>query len=469
MTDQNPIAQRLEAIHEQWLRFRDDPASRLLIWCATHDEASLIDTFVARECDEELARTPDLFVQLSAPFHSERTHGFALAQALCTQHEQALASLPAADRPLHWRCPSIDERASDLSVLGSVLDSLRRSLVADHNSARLVVWLDPSNVHAQEAYLRWLSRLIRQTPRELRFLVVDDTAESTFAPLANTEPAGVATQTCALDLPAAFAALAAGTGDGSTGAASTGAGSAGDQLRLLQTQLAIAVGAGEVTRAEQLATSATELATAQGWPHLAATVQMTLAAGYGRALRHVDAHGAFSQAEQLAHESARDTAHRAPKTSEDDTRTHARQLCLHAKLGRAGVLLALRSYPQAAATYLDAAALAHALADARLELDGHRLASVCLALQREPARAWQTGLRGLQLALAMDAETRATSSLLYLAEHLVRISETEGAYSAHHRPLAEQLARLLGADWRAQLAGSPAHLGGVPQTKTSSL
>ena len=105
---------------------------------------------------------------------------------------------------------------------------------------------------------------------------------------------------------------------------------------------------------------------------------------------------------------------------------------------------------------MEAAAIAKSLSDARTELDGYRLASVSYAEHGEVRLAWELGMRGFQSGLAMDDETRKTSTLPYLADHLLRMTQRHEAYGAHRKPLEEQLAKLLGADWRGQLIATRA-------------
>lgn len=460
----NPIETRLCTLYEQCRQSVRSEVTRLLVWQATADEAALIETLVLRESGEH-AQTSDLFVPLRAPFCSERGHGFALVHELCALYEQAADELEtrASSR---WRCPVftrategaprlVDEPVRDTEVLSTVLESFRRHHAGDPTSVRLVLWLEPSERSAPDTYRRWLHKLVRDVGPHLKFLAIDDVVAPTLAGLSKVEPERVVTCACALDLPSAFIALARGAGE-----------TPGDRLRLLQTELAAAVAEGAVPRAEALAVQATQLATEQGWRPLAASVQMMLAAGMVSAARPLDALRAYGLAEQLVGQPQPACAAPAPAVEVDHAPVETGLLQLHAKLGRATVLLGLCSHARAAELYLECATLARALADPRLTLDGYRLASVCFGLSREPTRAWRTGMQGLELALGLDEPTRQSSTLLYLAEHLVRLTRSFRELGAYDKPLTRQLAELLGPDWPRQLG---AQGGGVPHTSTPSL
>lgn len=464
MASPNPIETRLCTLYEQCRPFLRSDATRLLVWRATADEAALIQALVHRESGDQ-AQTSELFLPLHAPFRGERGHGFSLVHELCALYERAADELetPAASR---WRCPVSsrtsegasrlgDEPARDTQVLSTALASFHRHHARDTTSVRVVVWLDPSERSAPDPYRRWLHQLVRDVGPHLKLLAIDDVDTPSLSALGEVEPERVVTCVCALDLPSAFVALAEGGGE-----------TPGDRLRLLQTQLAAAVTEGAVPRAEALAVQATQLATGQGWLPLAASVQLMLAAGLVRAERPLDALRTYGQAEQLLVEHQAARALPAPAFETDQAPVEAGQLRLHAKLGRAAVLLGLCSHARAAELYLECAALARELADPRLSLDTYRLASVCFGLAREPTRAWRTGMHGLELALGLDEATRESSTLLYLAEHLVRLTRSFRELGAYDKPLTRQLAQRLGPEWPRQLG---AQGGGVPHTSTPSL
>ncbi len=284
----SPIADRLAQLREQWSFFTERAYARLLIWQATDEEQTLIDAFVAQESEPESAATPDLFLQLSAPFRAEPGHGYALSTELCELYEEA-SQRPVAAQSVRWRCPTSPHLTDDVETFVSVLASLRSHLVAADGASILAVWLMPDEVRSWEAYLLWLHRLAQKLPANLRVLVVDRRAAPQYAPLAQVEPVRVMEKACDLSLPAALKELAA----------SAGADTPGGAFRALQTECAAHLTAGDFEAAVRSGTSASELAKAQGWPHLVAVASMMLAASYSAQQKPSEALTSYAQAESL--------------------------------------------------------------------------------------------------------------------------------------------------------------------------
>lgn len=106
----NPILERIDQIHDVWTAFVQQPASRLLIWLMAENEASLIDAFVGHECDAATAKTPDVFVQLQAPF-AGAGYGDALAHELVSNYRE----LTDLAEP-RWRAPKWSAREDDVQA-----------------------------------------------------------------------------------------------------------------------------------------------------------------------------------------------------------------------------------------------------------------------------------------------------------------------------------------------------------------
>jgi tetratricopeptide (TPR) repeat protein len=444
MCDDNPISQRMNVLHGQWLAFTRSQSARLLVWRVTRDEISFVDTFIARECDAATAQTPDLFVQLLTPFQAAPLHGLALTDELRQRYELADQDLDAARQHDHWSAPQLQPGRSDVELLVATLLSFREHHLPVGAEHRMVVSLEPSSVESVSSYALWLQRLVHAAPQELRFLMLDPTTREAYARLTTAEPQRVMAMTCALDLPGALEAAArtAPRTDPSPGA----------QLQLLQTQLGSAIAETDLSRVVGLAAAATQLALSQGWPHFAAGAQMMLAAGHSKSEQYLDALAAYSRAEQHALAlQALPVAHDDVAGASGSQAALSERVRLAALLGRCVTLLALQAYDQAADSYLEAAALAHSVDEPCTELDGYRLAAVCYALASLPDKAWAMGMHGLRFAMTLSEETRKSSTLPHLAQHLSQMA-SEGNYRAHHGPLEEQLSRLLGRDWRTQLA-----------------
>lgn len=451
MDGQILIAGCLEQLHAQWTRFVRSDRARLLVWRAAQEEAPFIDAFIARECEPDAAETPDLFVQLSTPFNGEAGHADALSRELSAlRADEALlpqAALPAAVARAEACSLGAHAQAAarrsvalgpaggavaqdDIAALLRALSALRGALIDDACPALLAVWLTPGAVSSWRAYLLWLQRVLHCTPKNLRFLVVDSAADLHYAPLAESTPAHVVVQACELPVFAAIEQLAIDADRGSPDGA----------FRRLQAQLARRLGTGDLAGAQSTGAAAVALAEQHGWPQLAAFVQLTLAAAYHAADRRHEAIVAYAEAERTG---ARSEAQERAAGASSETAAYGSRIRLHGNLGQAAVWLSSRAYQGAADAYERSARLAHALGDASTELTAYRLASVCEGALANADAAWEHGMQGVRVGLAMDAETRRYVSLSELAQHMRALTERHHAYSAHRGPLERQLAALL--------------------------
>lgn len=452
----NPIVSRLEKVHDQWTSFVQSPDARLLIWQVRSDEAALIDAFVTRESEVEAAQTTDLFLQLTSPFASKPGHGLVLVKELMMQSEEALPLLGEGDAQFTLQTPRAEHGEDDVEILVRVLAACRAQLVATDSATKLAVWLDPEAVDASAAYLAWLQRLVQRAPGEIRFFALDRVRDPTYGELIAAEPARVMVKTCDLNMPAALEQLAEEPGQKSPG----------DRLRVLQTRLGSAIGAGDLEAVRSLAEQATELAVAERWPQHAAVAQMMLGAGLAMHDQPLEARKAYSKAEQLgaAHEAQEtEAAAAARKATTTDPAAPApldlaghepqlgQKLRLQARLAQGAVMIAVRAFEHAADAYMKAAPIAQVLRDLRAELDCYRLASVCFSELRQADTAWEVGMRAFRLGLALDDETRRTSTMPYLADHLLRMTERHGDYRYQREPLEKKLEERLGKNWRDQL------------------
>jgi hypothetical protein len=386
MTD--PIRTRLDKLHNQWVAFADDPHARLLIWRARQDERAMVDAFIGRECDPERAETPDLFLQLVAPWGP--AHGARLAAELVEQ---------AAEAELDWQW---SKTGDDIAALLSALGSLRARL----GERMLAVWLEPPPF--DDGYLLWLQRLAHAAPEGIRFVVVGDGYEA----LAKASPERVREVPCALDMPAAFEALTNRAGDATPD----------DLFRRLQAQLNARLAANDWPGAQESAERAIALANEQKWPQLACAVQLVMGAALAARADHVAAVAAYREAERQALQCS-------------ELRI-AKQLRLFALLGSGGALFVARAFGPAADVYLRAAAAAEELEDLRSSLDAYRMASACSAELGDRERAWDVGLKGLRAGARMNAAERETSTLPDLAAQLQRWFAGDARADALQRQMA---------------------------------
>ena len=431
----NPIAQRLSELGDQWTEFAQEPQARLLIWQAQPDELPLLEAFFAQETDAEAAVAPDLFLRLSAPFENPRAHGYALREELIAQYAAAKPELLAEQVEAGWVCPEALPDDNDLTALIRALLSFHSHHQQDIEL--LAIWLDPSAAQGVPGYLEWLQRLIHASEPRLRFWLVDTADE--LSALARVEPTHVMAIPCELDMPEALTELAEEAGEETPGG----------KFRSLLVQLGAASGRGDLAQAELLAAAASALALAQGWLHLAAAAQFCLAGGYLSQQQHLAALRCYTEADRLGEQMQQAAADKGDGAAAG-TAVYAQHIRLQARLGQGATLIGHEAWAQAAQVYLAAVALAEASDDKRSQLDCLRLAAFCFDRAGEPDKGWACGMRGFALGGALDDETRKISSLPYLSDHLLRLTERP-EYSAHREPIAQQTVRMLGPDWRNSL------------------
>lgn len=438
MPDDNSMTERLTQALDHWLTFTSSPTARLLVWRASEGEPAVIEAFVAQECDIEGAETDDVFLQLASPFQSSHLHGYALASELSRQHAELVAE-DAAERG--FQAPVRREHEDDVAFLVRFLLALLAHARGESTS-HLALWLSPSGVADLDAYLLWLQRLVRVAPAELRFMAIDDPVRPTYDALIVAERERVLAQNC--DFAMADAAAAPSVGQEGDPAA---------LFRHLQQELATLLDAGELNRALPVAKAALDLAARHAWPQLGAAVQMALGATYASRGESLEAVRAYVEAERLAGEceAAEAASSGDARGAREEGACIGRKLRLAARLSQGAVLVAHRAFKHAAELYLQTVPLAQAEGDKRSELDCYRLASVCRAQLDEAILAWELGMRGLGCGATLDEETRRTSTLGFVFEHLVGLSEKYGQYGSHRRALEEQAVRLLGPNWRAEL------------------
>ena len=77
------------------------------------------------------------------------------------------------------------------------------------------------------------------------------------------------------------------------------------------------------------------------------------------------------------------------------------------------------------------------------------MASWCCEVLREWEPAWAHGQRAWEVGRALEAPTRETSTLPYVAEALVRLSQVRrGPLAA--REMEREIESVLGTDWRPE-------------------
>lgn len=435
-SNSNPIQRRLDLLQDQWTQFASDPQACLLRWVVAPDEVSMVAALWAKESDERAAETPDLLLRLRAGFEDPEQHGFALRLEFLQGLTRAQEALGEEGAKARWTCPAPIAGASDAQALAAALEAFRAAHAP--KGGMVGAWLDPEQVGDEGLYSVWLQRLAQVAPAGCRFVVLDDAGHPALEALASAEPERVRTEVADLDMPGALEEISQQNGDLET---------PGGLYRHLFLQLSNAAKAQDVARATALADRAAALAEEQKWPALAAAAHMVL----GGVLASQDPQAArarYLRAEDLA------------EKGEAEGDAQCGNVRLHARMASGSVLIATGAFSEAATWYRETVPIAEALKDARSVIDCWRLASYCHEQSGAPEAAWDAGLAGFGVGRTLDAETKKTTSLAFLAEGLMRLT-SKRPLNRYAQAMEEQIVAALGPDWRPAASPGKAAFGGA--------
>jgi hypothetical protein len=282
-------------------------------------------------------------------------------------------------------------------------------------------------------------------------VLVDVASAPQLEALAKSEPALVLTVSASLDMRGAMEEVAKEANTGKPG----------EELRELFVKLGGMAKRRDLAGALPLSAAATSLATSQGWPHLAAAVQVLLAGIYAAAHKPLEALRCYAEVDRFGQGTyALGEASDEPlpggdgclELKGDVAKACGLRLPRDARLGQGAILIAERAWEQGARVFLEASTFSGLFEDVRGQLDGLRLASFCYEQWKKPNEAWQCGLKALMVANEMDAETRRSSTLGELGKGMLRIARSFAIPRASKRDIEQQMVELLGPDWQASSA-----------------
>ncbi|HEX5751557.1 MAG TPA: hypothetical protein VFZ09_35370 [Archangium sp.] len=423
MARKNAVERRLELLHDQWTEFAQQPEARLLRWVVEPDEVRMVEAFVRKEEDERTGECPDLFMRFDEPFEDAERYGHSLREAMVKRLEESRAGLEKEGAV--WQCPPVVERDTGLESFLRACGSLRHHYegVCEH----LVAVLVPARVEEANAWRKWLGGAVQQLQGpHVRLVVLDDARTRELEPLAKDLPGKIVTVAARLDMARAMEELSQEAGHLDT---------PGGRFRDLLVRMSTAATKGDVGKVERLGEQAVALAREQGWHPLAVAAHFVVGGALLGTKRHQEALAHYQKAEDAATEAQ----------SQGDTQGAI--LRLKSRMGRGCVQVTAEQYPQAAVLYEESAPLACELKDALMELECWRMASWCWEMSKEWEQAWACGRRAWEVGLGMEARARAGSTLPFLGEALVRLSQQRQGESTA-RQMESEVVSVLGEDWR---------------------
>ncbi|KFE71178.1 hypothetical protein DB31_3308 [Hyalangium minutum] len=382
----------------------------------------MVEAFLAAESDERTGEIPDLFLRFDIPFLNPAKYGDELREALLSMEQESRVGLAEAGLPANWQCPTLSGGQSDADTFLMVCASLREhyASLCEH----LVAVLIPKYVADDGAWLKWLRQTVENAQAtHVRIVVLDDARTLALEPLAQALPERVVTQVARLEMGRALEELSKEAGQLNT---------PGGQFRDLFVRMSHAASKGDTAKTERLGAQAVELAHSQGWHPLVVTAHFVMGSALLATQKPQEALSRYQQAETAA------------AAAEEQGNPQGATLRLKSRMAQGAALVATEQYTQAATLYQGTASLAHELKDPPMELECWRMASWCREMAREPDQAWALSQRAWEVGSSMNDEARASSTLPYVGEALLRLGR--GRPGEHE--LESSIASVLGEDWR---------------------
>ncbi|WNG30410.1 hypothetical protein F0U62_45175 [Cystobacter fuscus] len=426
MVKKNAVERRLDVLREQWTEFAQLPEARLLRWVVEPEEVRMVEAFLKKEGDERLGECPDLFLRMEEPFDEPARYGLALREALVRLETESHPGLEAEGLS-PWPGPPEKVGATDAESFLAACESLRchHASLCEH----LAVVLIPAGGTDAGAWLQWLRRTVEKADfPQVRLVVLEDARGLGLEPLAELFPERVVTIPARLDMARAMEELSREAGHLDT---------PGGKFRELFVRMGNAATKGNVGTVETLGAQAVSVAADNELHSLEVTARFVMGAALLGAQRPQEALEHYRQAEAAA------------ERSEAKGEPEGRLLRLKARLAQGAAWVTAEEHAPAAALYEQTAPLARALKDARMELECWRMASWCCEVRKEWERAWAHGQRAWEVGQTLDAQTRETSTLPYVAEALVRLSQERRGHQAA-REMEREVESVLGRDWRPE-------------------
>jgi tetratricopeptide (TPR) repeat protein len=261
-------------------------------------------------------------------------------------------------------------------------------------------------------------------------MTVDDRGSPALQTLGARDPDLVHVVTLDLDMPSVFEEISAELGllDESRDVRSSGF-----------VRISHALRKGDLPEAEAIAAQAVEAAEERDAPQEAAIIHFTLGSALLAKGRAPDAILRYGQADAAA-----SRAERQGESSSSKLRVITR-LALGSALIYAG------AFEKAAEVYQTAAPLAASQGDLFMQVESWRMAGYAHERAGAHSMAWAAGMEALRVGAEMSPKERATSTLAYAGEGLLRVAQ-RGA--GNTKVIHERMTELLGPSWRAETRGT---------------
>ena len=423
-TKKNAIERRLEELEVIWNEFVENREARVLRWLADDDTARMLDLFLEIQ-NEDISEIPDLFIRFGEPFEDTEQYGFQLRESLVAKYEEIREGIAEEGIAGDWACPDVEP--GDTGVTAFVRACVSFRSYYEGVMINLAIALIPHSISDNSEWQSWLHEVVRsEIPANVRFLVVDDAGSPLLDGLAEAEPTRVVTAKPALDMPGAYLELLREIPRSGPGFA----------FAKQYVALGNASTRADLAGAQKAADAALKLAKEHNWPQLQVAVNMAL----GSCLL---ASGNMARSLQSYR-----TAKEVKMDPEDPV---APKLAIQSRFAEAAVLVGDGQYEQAAQVYSEIHPIAEEQEDHFAQLESSRMAAYCHEVAGQPEPAWEWGQTALEAGAAMDAEARANSTLPYVGQGLLRLTQYPD-HANEEESIRDRMVELVGADWESKLA-----------------
>jgi hypothetical protein len=127
----------------------------------------------------------------------------------------------------------------------------------------------------------------------------------------------------------------------------------------------------------------------------------------------------------------------------------APKIILQSKLSEGAALVSDGKHPEAAKVYEESAALAEQQNDFLMGMESWRMASYCHEVSKQIEPGWRCGNKALDAAAKMDADLRASSTLPFVGQGMLRLAK--GADEEFAAQVRARMTELAGPDWEKKI------------------
>ncbi len=421
----NAIEKRLDVLAQIWSEFIAQDAPRLLRWLVSEDDAPMMNVFFEAASEGAVEGVPDLFIRMKLPFDQPQLYGLRLAMEFTRKVDEAREDLASEEIDNSWAAPDISQSASSMIAFADCLQSFQQhyATIFEH----LVIVLEPELIIDAQVWNAWLSEFFKiNFPPTIRFTLVDIASNPLLENLSATAFRLVKTVTPKINLNVAMTEIVNSAGGNGSGV----------QFRRLFVELSTLAQGGDMNAINRKAQAALTITQREKWFGLGVAVHSLLASVHLRFGRIDEAIMKYRAAVQ-AGENA--------QANDDPT---GKKLVIQSRFGEAAAMLGDGRFNDAVQVYEQIAPLAEEVQDAMLLMEAWRMAGYCYENLQMFPWAWKSYQKALDVAEAMEDQARAASTLPYVGQGLIRLTEEN---SAEEMQVRARMQTLAGADWELRL------------------